>query len=240
MFEREVRLEDRCYQIVLSDKKETLLAAKAAGRVIVGLLRKEGDQDLSPAKYLVETPEAADAAYLERVVRREQGLPWRIGESKRLILREFSMADVPSVAKEAADTASDAVFYTPKLLQAYLDVQYRFYEYGVWAVIRKSDGKLIGKAGVTDCTADEERMAEDVRLELGYHVFEPYRNQGYATEACQVVLDYVKREWERPVYASVEEGNRASAAVLKKLGFTFTGQRCSQSARPQCLYVWSC
>lgn len=160
VWEREVKVEGTVYRVIISDSQEALLAAKAAGRVSVGLLRgteeqesswEAGVQDLWAAEYVVETLEAADEAYLERVVRRHRRLPWVIGESEELLVREFTVEDAKWVPEEPGDTEADGIFYTPDKLRAYIEGQYRFYEYGVWAVVRKSDGRIVGKAGVSDC-----------------------------------------------------------------------------------------
>lgn len=254
--EREVSVEGTAYRVVISDERETLLAARAAGRVPVGLLHETGEQNLGTARFLVETLEAVDEQYLERVVRREIGLPWIIGESGRLILREFTMGDLEQVQKEPTDREADRVFYTPDKLEAYIRGQYGFYEYGLWAVVRKADGKLIGKAGLTDCRAGE-REDGAVMMELGYHIFSPYRRQGYAGEACRIILDYAAQEYESPVYADVACDNAASIGLLKKLGFRrmaekipgaqsrvsreamVTEQKYSESNVPQYRYVWN-
>lgn len=215
--EREVFVEGTAYRVVLSDENGTLLAAKAAGRVPVGLLHETGGQDLSAAHFLLETLDSADEQYLERVVRRSIGLPWQIAESERLLLREFTKEDCQNVLQEDTNREADAVFYTPDKLAAYIRGQYGFYEYGLWAVIRKADGRLIGKAGLTDCTAEMPGGAP--AMELGYHIFTPYRRQGYAEEACRMILDYAASEYESAVCADVERSNSASIALLEKLGF---------------------
>lgn len=231
--EREIRVEGTVYHVTISDEQKALLAAKAAGGVVVGYLHDGGEQDLSAAGYLVETPDAADERYLERVVRRQLGLPWVIGGSERLTVREFTLDDIPHIPAEPGDLEADMVFYTPGKLEAYIRNQYRFYEYGMWAVIRREDGVLMGKAGV--CSAEGEGW-----LELGYHIFTPYRRQGYAVEACRIILDYVKRELECPVYAVTDPANTASAGVLSKLGFSLIRQRYNESGQLQYLYGWNC
>lgn len=231
--EREVWVENNLYHVVLSDERETLLAAKAAGRVVVGLLRPDdrggAAEDLSAARYLVEDPET-ETGFLERVVRRELGLPWIIAESDRIVVREFTASDISQVMQEPEDTEADAVFYTPELLESYIQNQYGFYECGMWAVVRKSDGRLVGKAGVT---LGEGRNKEDPCLELGYHIFTPYRKQGYAKEACRLILDYVEKEYltendgslqqessaVTEVWARTKPENTASACLLQSLGF---------------------
>lgn len=229
--ERNVAVEEKTYCVVISDDQETLLAARAAGRVPVGLL---GEKDLSAARYLIETMDTADEQFLERVVRRELGLPWIIGESDRLILREFTMEDLTQIPQEPGDQDADRVFYTPDSLEAYIRGQYGFFEYGLWAVVRKEDGRIMGKAGVVG--AEENPL----KLELGYHIFLPYRRRGYAQEACRMILDYVTETYECPVYAVTEDANRASRCLLEKLGFELMTQKYNGSEPGRCRYEWCC
>ena len=291
--EREVTVEGIPYRVVISDEQEALLAAKAAGRAFVGLWRggsvpeddhvpgagsvpegvtaqaDSGSSALWEAGYLVDSLEAADDRFLERVVRRKLGLPWIIAESERICIREFTSGDAAQVPKEDTDAAGgtdDAVFYTPEELRAYIRNQYGFYEYGIWAVVRKSDGRLVGKAGVSDCdiqrwereetaggTVLKKAAEPNLQLELGYHMFHPYRRQGYAEEACRLILDYVEQEYGYPVYAAVDADNTASIHLLEKLGFRVcaaapaiqrpdirqrvTAQKYNGSAPRPCLYV---
>ncbi len=229
IWERDVVVENISYRVVISDEAETLLAAKAAGRVVVGCLGKDGKGQFPMARYLVETVDVADEHYLERVIRREKGLPWRIGESGRLRLREFVMEDIAQIPMEPSDEPGDQVFYDPEKLAAYIRSQYGFLEYGLWAVERKEDGKILGKAGITDCDTSGD-------FELAYHIFLPYRRQGYGKEACRIVLNYVKKEYSpQGVYAVIEASNDASAGLLKKLGFTFQGSECSGERHRYCL-----
>jgi RimJ/RimL family protein N-acetyltransferase len=273
-FEKQIIIEGNEYSVVMSDDKETLLAAEAAGRVIVGLLHEDRmDADLSPAKYVylmnsvsaeisyaadaaisdssasatasflpeipddvsaaagdAFLPELPDDAYLERVVHRTAGLPWIIAESPRLLIREFTMDDLSSVMREDSDLPDDAVFYTPELLQAYIREQYGYYECGMWAVIRKSDNRLIGKAGfVPEPEAAARSIAEGESVPsyaLGYHIFTPFRRQGYAKEACRLILHYLDEEFDGQAIAYVMSDNTASIRLLEQLGF----QLCPETA----------
>lgn len=221
--ECEVQVEGNIYTVTVSDEEQVLLAAKAAGRAIVGLLHGKGNQNLSAAEYLVENLETADDQYLERVVRRHLGLPWIIAETDRLIVREFTLED--DILTEAS------VFSSSSELEAYIRHQYRFYEYGLWAVIRKPDHVLLGMAGISD---------SDMQLELGYHIFKEYQKQGYGVEACRIILDYVREELGSPVYAVTNPANERSVRLLEKLGFDFIEQRYNAEKQLQCLYGWNC
>lgn len=232
--ERIVWLEGKPYTVVLSDEKEALLAAQAAGRAVVGVEKRrrtgeemdptqpaESEQHFFlPSDYVVESPDDADERFLERVLRRHLGLPWNIAETRRLLIREFTVSDAADVLREDGDREADRIFYIPERLEAYISHQYGFYEYGIWALIDKERGRLIGKAGVI--TAEE---GSKEGLELGYHIFTPYRGQGYATEACRGILDMLRNAcWFGDgggitVRARTNADNTTSIRVLEKCGF---------------------
>jgi RimJ/RimL family protein N-acetyltransferase len=61
-------------------------------------------------------------------------------------------------------------------------------------------------------------------LEVGYTVFEPYRRQGYATEAVVAILGWAQAEHGvRHFVASVGPWNEPSLALVRRLGFRQTG-----------------
>lgn len=81
------------------------------------------------------------------------------------------------------------------------------------AIVRRDDERLIGHCGF-------HGTPEDVgRAEVGYIVFEPYRRQGFASEAVQGLLEWAKGQGTRLVFASVSRANQPSLAVVAKLGF---------------------
>ncbi len=258
--ERTVRIGENSYTITISDEREALLAAKAAGRAILALQTEESSGFLAP--YGVERMEDLDQTFLERVVRRHLGLPWEIAETDRLLIREFQLQDAPFVPQERGDGPAERIFCTPKLLDSYIRCQYGFYEYGIWAVVEKGSGRLVGMAGVTDPDEGDWKGAELVpgagesavgaeelalgaaasaprhALEIGYHIFEPYRRQGYAREAVEAVLRYAAEELGISVItAKTDASNEASVHILQSFGFQFIGKRCSESGRWLQLYV---
>lgn len=229
--EREVTIAGQMYPVILSDENEALQAAKAAGRAIVGLWRENKEEnvdsltlsnagqeetengkngkkeqaDYSSCLYLITDPEDADEEFLERVVRRHLDLPWVITGSERLIIREFAPEDPlePASSEDAEGTFSDW-----NKREEYRKHQYRFAECGLWALERRVDGVLVGKAGLTDG-------------ELGYHIYAPFRRQGYALEACQAILKYGFETLElQKIQLSVKRSNTASWMLAKKMGFS--------------------
>jgi RimJ/RimL family protein N-acetyltransferase len=66
-------------------------------------------------------------------------------------------------------------------------------------------------------------------VEIGYWLGRPYWGHGYMTEAVQRVLIWAREGWGRSVVASGHfADNPASAAVLIKAGFLYTGERRSR------------
>lgn len=238
--EYQVMIEGQSYSVTVSDETEALLAAKAAGKASVGLWKKGSGQDWSGAEYLVESAEDVDQEYLEQVVRRHLKLPWVIGETKRLVIREFKPGDETKIPKETKVCGADEIFCSRELLEGYIRCQYGFYGYGIWAVTKKEVGRIVGKAGVTNLTGRWECVGGSDALELGYHIFSPYRRQGLALEACTGVLEWYREHMSCPLYAKIDASNEASKKVAQKLGFTLKDRKYTESGQWLYLYGWNC
>ena len=63
--------------------------------------------------------------------------------------------------------------------------RYRQYGYGLWAVVLKATGEMIGQCGVTRQLWNGEEM-----LEVGYLFRHSHWHQGYATEAARACMEY--------------------------------------------------
>lgn len=207
---KEVTVEGKQYPVTVSDENEALLAAAAAGRAIVGIWDPERvgpGAGFDACLYLIGEPGAADEMLLERAVRRNAGLPWIIAETDRLLIREFTSED--PLEPESPDDGG-GVFSDRILRENYIAGQYRFHECGLWALVEKQSGAVIGKAGITDG-------------ELGYHIYEPFRAQGYAMEACGAIIGYGREELGlKRLVIKMENENKASANLAQKLGFTLS------------------
>lgn len=114
----------------------------------------------------------------------EQGDPV-ILETDRLILRPLTWADRPALCAILQD-AQTMTYYNgafddvmvDQWLQKQLD-RYKTFGIGLWAVIRKSDARLIGQCGLTW----QPWKDRDV-LEIGYLFNRHFWHQGYAREAA--------------------------------------------------------
>ena len=151
---RTVFISGTPYTVTISSEQEVLSAAYAAGGAIIGLWDKNrSGQSLAPAEYVVECAEDADEEFLERVVRRRLHMPWIIAETERLVIREFTAEDAAHMIQEDVGPG-DEIFHRREKLTAYIDSQYRFFEYGIWAVVEKESMTVIGKAGLFQPTAE--------------------------------------------------------------------------------------
>lgn len=234
-----VVIEGQEHKVVVSDETEALLAAKAAGKAFIGLWSEAGSQDLSIARFVAESVDAVSKEYLEQVVRRHLGKPWVIAETKRLVIREFQIGDEMQIRPDPGEGEDGGVFRSRELLREYIQHQYGFYGYGIWAVTHKESGKIAGKAGVVNLTGQWEHAEKADALELGYHIFSPYRRQGLALEACQGVLEWYQSHMDCPLYAKIDAFNKASIRVVQKLGFSLKDRIYTESGQWLYLYGWN-
>ena len=88
--------------------------------------------------------------------------------------------------------------------------------YGLWAMILKSTGDLIGDCGLVRQTVDGVD-----ELEIGYHVRRDLWGQGYASEAAQACRDYAFARFSVDRLISlIRPENLASRRVAEKNGMT--------------------
>lgn len=214
------------YPVTISDDSMALQAAYAAGGAIIGIWSEEEKkrEAYSSCLYLVTSAEDVDEVMLERVVRRRLGLPWIIGETRRLVIREFCHADplepvewAFELEKEKLEAGDDddfsghLTFCLEERRAAYIGGQYYFHECGLWALQEIESGIIVGKAGLTD-------------KELGYHIYPPFRQKGYAFEACEEILRYGREEMGlKEIYLRTGEDNLPSLCLAKRLGFSLSG-----------------
>ena len=147
-----VSVDGRICPVTVSDENKALLAAKAAGGAIVGIWRENRDTSgLDACLYLVTGVEDVTAELLEKAARRHLHLPWIIADTPRLRIREFTDSD----PLEKPNPWDCGVFAEEETRRAYIRHQYRFSEYGLWALEEKASGRIIGKAGITDIVEGE-------------------------------------------------------------------------------------
>ncbi len=139
----------------------------------------------------------------------------------RLVLRPLSMDDVPAMHPVMSDP--DSMRYWSHLPHETVETTVKLFERWIaddgtgrnWAVTR--DGGTA--VGFVNLFGVDKRIGS-----FGYMLAPAARGQGFATEAGRAVLDYAFGAWNlHRVEARLDPDNRASAAVLERLGFTVEG-----------------
>lgn len=175
-----------------------------------------------------EDPEHLEKDYVERVYRRLKGLPWNILETERCLIRETTPEDVEDfflIYSDPAITEYMEGLYPDReqekeYIREYIKEIYTFYEFGVWTVVEKKSGSVIGRAGFSYREGYDEP-------ELGFIIGVPWQRRGYGEEVCRGVLDYgVRTLGFREVNALAETGNEASLKLCDKLGFRAVQELC--------------
>ena len=176
-------------------------------------------------KYVLEgegefDPDYFDEDYLEKIYRRLNKIPWDILETGRCLLRETTVSDLDAFYEIYSDP--EITRFTEGLMKRseeekytenYRDLIYEIYGHGIWTVISKKTGEVIGRAGL------DERAGFDVP-ELGFVIGRKWQRQGIALEVCKGILRWAEENDIGNVMSLTEKENTASVNLLKKLGFS--------------------
>ncbi|MFE1245050.1 GNAT family N-acetyltransferase [Fictibacillus sp. NPDC058756] len=89
--------------------------------------------------------------------------------------------------------------------------------WGVWFVIEKETGRIVGDIGFKGKPVEHT-------VEIGYGIIPSAQGKGYATEAVNEIIEWaLSTNLARHVVAECLDDNIASVKVLEKLGFERTG-----------------
>jgi [ribosomal protein S5]-alanine N-acetyltransferase len=92
--------------------------------------------------------------------------------------------------------------------------------YGLFSVIQKSSGLLIGDCGLEQMDVEGEKVAE-----LGYDFHSHFWHQGYATEAATAVRDFGFGELKLTKLVSlIRVGNHPSKRVAERVGMSLISE----------------
>ena len=141
-------------------------------------------------------------------------------QTERLFLREMDESDIKDLAEILQD--KDVMYayehdFSDKDVEEWLYRQrerYLKYGFGLWAVILKGSGEMIGQAGLTmqPCEGDEV-------LEIGYLFKKRFWHNGYAVEAAKGCMEYAFNVLgSKKVHSVIKCDNTASIRVAEKFG----------------------
>ena len=140
-------------------------------------------------------------------------------ETKRLVLRQPTLADVKAIAaivgdKRVADnlrrvphpyTLDDAVSFVTTVARTSDTV-----------FLIERDRDAVGLVGIN--------WGNEAAPELGYCLGIPHAGKGYATEAARAAIDYFFERFEGDhLFAGARVANPASRNILEKCGFRWSG-----------------
>ena len=145
----------------------------------------------------------------------------------RLNLRQYMLDDAPELAQKLNN---------PKIYRTTLALPYPYEQHHAvewisthqpalergnavhFAVTLKTDRTIIGTVSLMAINEMHRRA------DIGYFIAPDHWNQGYATEACQAVLDYgFRRLGLHRIQAQYFRGNPSSGRVIQKLGMQKEG-----------------
>ncbi|HYH12734.1 MAG TPA: GNAT family N-acetyltransferase [Thermomicrobiales bacterium] len=139
-------------------------------------------------------------------------------ETERLLLRPLSTEDLDdhhAVVGSDPDVTWSGTARTLEESRTYLEehrLHWAEHGFGMWAVIEKGSGRLLGHAGL-------QYLEETGDVQVGYYLGKLAWGSGFATEAGRAALRYGFEVLGLPhIVAVVRPENRASQHVLSKLG----------------------
>ena len=146
-------------------------------------------------------------------------------ETQRLVLRQLTEADFDAWSAVLRDP--DVMYayehgFSEEEVHQWIDRQqerYAQYGFGLWALIEKASGELIGDCGITM----QDWCGREVP-EIGYHLRRDKWHQGYAAEAAAACRDYAFTVLGfKEVFAIIRENNLPSQHVALRCGMAVRG-----------------
>ena len=144
-------------------------------------------------------------------------------ETDRLLLREMTPDDFDVLYAILSDAETmqhyPAPFDTEKV-HSWIGRNHNRYRtdgFGLWAVVLKETGDVIGDCGITLQNIHGEMLPE-----IGYHIRKDHQRKGYASEAAAECMRFAFEDLQMPaVYSYMKYTNAASYGVALKNGMRF-------------------
>ena len=145
-----------------------------------------------------------------------------IFETERLFLRELNENDFGALCKIMQDEETMYAYegaFSDEEVQEWLDRQlsrYREHGFGLWAVVLRETGEVIGQCGLTMQPWKNEEV-----LEIGYLFQRQFWHNGYASEAAAACKKYAFEVLKADEVCSIiRDTNLPSQKVAERNGMT--------------------
>ncbi|MGI6665548.1 MAG: GNAT family N-acetyltransferase [Christensenellaceae bacterium] len=143
-------------------------------------------------------------------------------ETERLYLREMDDGDYDALARILQDEEVMYAYehaFSEAETRNWLENQkkrYKEYGFGLWAVVLKETGEMIGQCGLSMQEYNDAQV-----LEIGYLFQKAFWHKGYAAEAAIACKHYAfEKLGAAEVYSIIRDTNIASQNVAKRNGMT--------------------
>ncbi|WP_416862657.1 GNAT family N-acetyltransferase, partial [Helicobacter ganmani] len=151
-------------------------------------------------------------------------------ESERVFLRPYTQADFAALHKIVSDKQTMYAWgqgFSKKQSQEWLDKQlahYQQYSFGIWAIIEKQSGAIIGNAGLNHTEISLKGKTQKI-VEIGYLLHRDFWGKGYGSEVARMCVKYgFETLGLEEVYCLIKEDNKASIKVAKMLEMELIGK----------------
>jgi [ribosomal protein S5]-alanine N-acetyltransferase len=162
----------------------------------------------------------------------------QILETEHLLLREFVPGDVDALAAVISDAETMRFYPEPHDragVESWIERnrrRYRDYGHGLWAMVLKSSGELVG-----DCGLARQNVDEVDEIEIGYHVRRDLWGRGLAPEAAAACRDYgFEHLGAERLISLIRPENLPSRRVAEKIGLSLWKEVLWRNL-PHCVYV---
>lgn len=159
-------------------------------------------------------------------------------ETERLTLRELTLDDVDSLLEIFADPLAMWAYPSTKSrteTEAWIrwaQASYAANGWGLWAVIRRDDGRFLG-----DCGPMPQPVEGVTVPELGYHILRAEWGKGYASEAALACRDWFFANTANDRLVSIVwPPNSPSRRVAQKVHARMREFTWEKSGTVECLY----
>ena len=159
-------------------------------------------------------------------------------ETERLFLREMMESDFDALYEVLAD--SDIMEHYPYTfdearVRNWISRNMERYQkdgFGLWALVLKETGEMIGDCGIT-----MQNIHGQMLPEVGYHIRADHQRKGYATEAAAACIRYAFEKHNFPtVYSYMKYTNIPSQKTAMKNGMVFIEEYPDVDNGTTCVY----
>lgn len=209
--------------LIITDCQDTVSEAKKYGIACVGYERPDSQERIYGTDMVIQGFGELEYMFFYLVYQRHHRLPWDIASTGRLLIRETTMEDFDALYELYQDPAITR--FMPGMdedkeeerrqMELYIHNMYAFYGYGLWSIIEKKTGRLIGRAGLENGHLKGRNV-----IELGYMLGTPYQGKGFAYEAVRAIISYAfEVVGVKKLYVVISRNNLRSLRLVRKLGF---------------------